>query len=400
MFMRFLLSMVLVSGSFLTFAAAAYVPPQSDQDKLFDQAVQDYNSNRFPKAQEKFEQIQGAHAQEAKQYLDNIKAYMDAMTTADDIMRRSMDELDLKSVESAVQEYNKAIGIKSDGPGGLTRKLTNASKFKDHIEKSANQKAKDLCDKFVAARDQREQAAGFVCQLADSDPTYLCGGDAAGKLCKQYTISAIAEPTPPPTSKAKPTAIPEPTGRHSEMLREAKAAYESNDFQGARVVLESISSDPLAKDYLDQISRFQSYMAQAKLFSKASKYDQAGAAFEGAANIKPNGPGNPGAGVLQMKLFEGLDQFYSGDYPAAIQHLEDYTQGQGEKQALAHFYLGASKLARYLLGGQEDAKLQQDAMNDLKEAKQAGFSADTQEVSPAILQAYRNLPAKGAAPSQ
>jgi len=41
--------------------------------------------------------------------------------------------------------------------------------------------------------------------------------------------------------------------------------------------------------------------------------------------------------------------------------------------------------------GSEDATLQQDAMNDLKQAKQAGFKAATQDVSPKILQAYRDL---------
>jgi TolA-binding protein len=132
-------------------------------------------------------------------------------------------------------------------------------------------------------------------------------------------------------------------------------------------------------------------MAQAAQMSKDSKYGDARAAFTNAANIKADGPGNPGAGVLRMELAEGLEQFYSGHYDAAIQHLEKYAQSTGEKQPLAHFYLGASKLARFYVTGSEDAGLQKDALKDLAEAKQAGFEAESQEVSPKILQAYHDL---------
>jgi hypothetical protein len=380
MLIRFLLTMALVSGSFLTLEPAACALPQADQENLFSQAVKDFNDNRFPKAQETFAQIQGPHADDARQYLDKIKDYIDAKNAADDIMRRSMDELDLKTVESAIQEYKKAIVIKSDGPGSPGRKLESAQGMLRVIENR-------LCTNALeAARNsQFGEAANDSCMVADQDPAHLCGGDEAGKLCKQYTISSIPQTSPP--------APQEPTGKHSEMLKEARADYDSNDFQGARAVLASISSDPAAKDYLDRISRYQSSMAQAKLLSKGSKYEEARAAYEGAVGIKPNGPGNPHAGALQMELLEGLDQFYSGDYAAAIQHLGDYSQNRGEKLALAHFYLGASELARYFLGGKEDAKLQQDALNDLRDAKQAGFNADSQEVSPIILQAYRNLAA-------
>jgi hypothetical protein len=335
-----------------------------------------------------------------------------------------MDELDLKTVESAIQEYEKAIGIKSDGPGSPKRKLEGAQGMLRTIKKT-------LCNNALkAARSNHYgEAANDSCMVADQDPTYVCGGDEAGKLCKQFTISSIPgagpatpapapAPTPAPTRTTPPpstqtaaptqTATPaptpapapkQPTGAHFAMLQEAEAAYDGNDFQGARTVLKSIPADPVAKDYLDKISQYQSYIAQAKLLSKDSKYEEARAAYEGATSIKPNGPGNPRAGALQMELLEGLDQFYSGDYAGATQHLEDYSQNKGEKQALAHFYLGASELARYFLGGKEDAKLQQDALNDLRDAKQAGFNADSQEVSPIILQAYRNLAADSPPPS-
>jgi hypothetical protein len=99
-----------------------------------------------------------------------------------------------------------------------------------------------------------------------------------------------------------------------------------------------------------------------------------------------------------MELAEDLDRFYSGDYVAAIQHLEEYVRSRGERQPLAHFYLGASKLAFFFLTGNENAGLQQEALKYLKDAKQAGFMAESQEVSPKILQVYHDLELSSATP--
>ena len=92
-----------------------------------------------------------------------------------------------------------------------------------------------------------------------------------------------------------------------------------------------------------------------------------------------------------MELFVGLDQFYSGDYAQAILHLQNCAHNGLQKQPLVHFYLGASELGRYLVTGSEDANLRQEALNDLKQAKQAGFKTTGQDVSPKILQAYKDI---------
>lgn len=71
---------------------------------------------------------------EAQQYIDKIKAYLAAKATADEIMRRNLDQLDLKSVDSAIQTYEKAIRIKSDGPVQPARQLENARKTTVFVE--------------------------------------------------------------------------------------------------------------------------------------------------------------------------------------------------------------------------------------------------------------------------
>ena len=91
-----------------------------------------------------------------------------------------------------------------------------------------------------------------------------------------------------------------------------------------------------------------------------------------------------------MELLLGLDQFYSGDYASATQHLEASAKGNAGKPALVHFYLGASKLGQFFVTGSADDTLHQDALNELKQAKQDGFKP-TSDVSPKILDAYKAL---------
>lgn len=53
----------LILGIVLFPVLLAWALPQSEQDRSFKQAVQDYNNNRFTDAQAEFEQIKGTHAQ-------------------------------------------------------------------------------------------------------------------------------------------------------------------------------------------------------------------------------------------------------------------------------------------------------------------------------------------------
>jgi hypothetical protein len=369
---------------------------QADQDQLFAQALKDYNNNRFPDAQTEFEKVQGAHAREAQEYLIKIKTYDDAIETANDIMRRDADELDLPSVESAIQEYNVAISIKIDGPKMPKHQLLNANQYKDRIEK-------DLCEKSLAAHKKQQygEAARLSCTLKETDASYSCGDDPVSNLCARE--QGLAKVIPPGSPTAKKTSV---GGKISSdggsnpgnvTFVDGRADYEGNNFAAAREELAQVSGDKnasgdlrsTAKDYLDKIYRYQTFMSQAKQFSADSKYEDARTAFANAAKIKGNGPGNPWPSALRMELAEGLDQFYSGNYSAAIEHLDDYVRNSGEKQSLAHFYLGASKAGRAFLAGSQDVP--PDALKDLQDAKRAGFKADIQGISPRILQAYQKV---------
>lgn len=382
---------------------AQEVSPPAESEELFTRAVQDYTQNRFLMARTEFDKVHGTRAQDAQQYTTKINAYLEDMQIGADIMGRSEDELDAPSLEYAIQRYQDAVRIKPEGPGEPGKLLEKA---KGLYASRAQQRSvgmqgrdADFCAKALAAAKQHryKDAVLYSCPLANDNPAYSCGGYEAVQLCQQMSDLAKSEDSSSDESSdesSKERTIPAQTDG-SNLIGKAKAAYEKNDFEKARSLLAKAPGEQksAADDYIDKISRYQGYMAQAKQSSDASAYEEARTAFTSAASIKPDGPGDPGAQALIMQLEEGVDQFYSGDYVSATHSLETYAQGskEKEKESLARFYLGASKLARFFITGGEDSSLQQDALHDLKIAKQAGYKAKGDDLSPRILETYNSL---------
>jgi hypothetical protein len=301
-------------------------------------------------------------------------------------------------LEYAISELQVAIAIKADGPGQPQQQLEKARQLKEEIEKAPGNNRKDadqsLCERALAAAKQShyKEARDLSCMLANDNPGFSCGGNEAVYICQLNAELAKMDKggTPPPSVSSPKESAPE---MHSASLDKAKTAYDNNDFPRARALFQKITGDskPAADEFLDKISRYTDSMASGEKFSRDAKYDEAHGAFLSAASIKPDGPGNPQIRAATMELFLGLDRFYSGDYAAATQHFAAFAQANTGKQALVHFYLGASKLAQFFVTGADNASLHDDAMNDLKLAKQAGFKAPGQDISPKILQAYNQL---------
>jgi hypothetical protein len=366
--------------------------PQAGQDDLFNQAVDAYSHNQFPQALAKFQQVSGSHAQEAQQYISKMKAYQEALEVAKSILDRSPDEQDAKSVAFAIQQVEGAMKIKPDGPWKPADLLARANELKAQVEKVHADRSKamdsDYCARALAASQEHhfKDAARYICAVADDNPGYSCGGDEAVHMCNLNTELAKID------KSSSPSSVPEENS-HSSSFDKAKAAYDKNDFTHARNLFQrvDVASKPEADQYLDKISRYNDAIASGERLSRDDQYDQARAAFLSAAAIKSDGPGDPQTRASAMELFVGLDQFYSGDYGSAIQHLQNCARTGTQKQPLVRFYLGASELAKFFVTGSEDASLQQDALNDLKLAKQAGFKSTGQDISPKILQVYKDL---------
>ena len=384
--------------------AWARAPFQDSPDALFAQAVDAYNRNQFAQARAKFQQVSGAHTQEAQQYIARMKAYQDAMEVAKSAMNRSPDEQDANNLAFAIQQLQQAIKIKPDGPWNPAEQLAKAREQKAQFEKThaASSQAMDteFCAKALdAAQKHRfKDAAQYSCAVANDNPGYSCGGDEAVHMCQVNTDLAkldkgSTDSNAPARTAPRRTAPTETESAAPSALDQAKAAYDNNDFEGADTLLQRIDADSQAAAtvYLDKISRYNDAFTSGEKQARAGQYESARASFLAAAVVKPDGPGDPQNRASAMELFLGLDQFYSGEYESAIQHLQECARTGTQKQPLVRFYLGASKLARFFVTGSEDSTLRQDALNDLKQAKQAGFKTTGQDVSPKILQAYKDL---------
>ena len=409
------LKRILISGLTCVFFLSGGGSAQSDQDSLFSSAVQLYQQNQFRGALDKFKQVNGSHAAEAKAYVGKINTYVEAWSAATTVLQRSSDERDARSLDYAIQELQIAMSIKADGPGHPDQQLARARQMKLDLQQGTSSGLKkpnansdtskdgdaSLCDRAVAAAAQHDykQASKLSCMLANENPAYSCGGNEAVYLCHLNTdlvkdLSTTDQPKKPVAVQQSAPVTPalKPMAVANGDFEKAKAAYDKNDFERARALFEKVNGDAksAAGEYLDKISHYSNSVSSGEKLSRDGKYADAQAAFLNAAGIKLDGPGNPQGRAGAMELLLALDQFYSGDYASATQHLEACAKANAGKPALVHFYLGASKLGQFLLTGSEDDVLHQDALNELKQAKQDGFKP-TSDVSPKILDAYKGL---------
>ncbi len=366
--------------------AAFQSSSESEQEDRYNQAVQAYTQNRFTDARTLFEGVRGSHSEEAKKYLGNIKAYKDAMEEAEGIMQRSPDELDPANLDVAIAKYQEAIAIKSDGPWKPKEKLEKATALKASLKRSGpsiEARERDLCSKFLNASKAHsyDQAKLMACALGNDDPAFSCGGDEAGPLkTGQNALVSAAGVHPNPTIPKDP-------------FEKAKAAFDANDFEKARSEFQRVTGDDKAsaQEYLERINQYQSSMKEAARLAHDSKYEEARAAYLEAANRKPDGPGNPQEQAGSMALLQGLTQFYAGNYSQARESLAAYVQDNTTKANLAHFYMGACEMSRFFLAGGQDGSLREEALNDFRKAKEAGFQPKNLEVSPKILKVYEEL---------
>ena len=92
-------------------------------------------------------------------------------------------------------------------------------------------------------------------------------------------------------------------------------------------------------------------------------------------------------------LAKGIREFYQGLFEKAETHISDYLDVNGSKTGLSQFYMGASKLTRFYLGGERDAGLKRDADAAFRLAKKtSGFNPPGESyLSPKILKAYQDV---------
>ncbi|HET7440622.1 MAG TPA: hypothetical protein VFJ47_04910, partial [Terriglobales bacterium] len=341
-FIPFLLVLTLIACA----AAALAQNPASEQEDLFNQAVQAYGQNRLSDARTLFERIKGPHADEASKYISRIKTYIDAMQVADSIMSRSADELDAENLDFAIKEYQEALAIKNDGPWHPKEKLDKAVALRVKVRSVADDRYRGICQRAVDAASTRNYklAQNLSCLLANDKPSYSCNGNEVVLMCQEMRDlakngSGELDTQPKASGRAeKPPAL-----NHSSALTKAVAAYDKNDFKQAQALFQTVPEPDKqgVAEYIDKIERYQTAWQQAEKAAHENKYDQARAAYQDAMNIKPDGPGKPQEQIALMDLQAGIDDFYSGNYTQADQQLNTYMKESTDRVGLARFYIGA-----------------------------------------------------------
>jgi hypothetical protein len=303
------------------------VPPASDQ--TYSDAVQAYNANNFDTAKTLFQQVRGAHQQDAQNYINRINQYNSAMAECNRLA--STNPPQHRQAQSACED---AARIKPDGPGNPTMRAQ-------------------------AERDAANQPQGGGQQVAVNTPT------------------PEPRPQPQPPRQERNNAIKEPAAPQVDVgktLREADAARAKGDDQTAKTkyvaVLAADPGNQAARKALDEITAQEQAQPQAQQAAAPSA--------------------TPEADVM---LARAIGEYYRGLYIDAEGHIKDYQNVNGSKKALGYFYSGVSKLTRYFLGGENDKKLLNDAEAALRIAKtSSGFKAPGEDyVSPRILKVYNSL---------
>ncbi len=237
-----------------------------------------------------------------------------------------------RNYKDAQTAYADAARIKPDGPGDPRGKITDMQR--------------------LAAQ-------------ATSQPS---GGNTGTQVATTVT-------PPPPVSQPK-VIESKHTVDSARVIRDAQSAARKGDVATARQKLKTVlvldPGNAQAKAALDALPTENPVQQQAEAQKPAPKAGSEADAI----------------------LARGITEFYKGDYDAAEVHLKDYCELNGEKSALGYFYIAASKLTRYYLGGEKDSdkKLLNDAEANFRLAKKAdGFKPPEHFVSPRIMKVFQGV---------
>ena len=212
-------------------------------------------------------------------------------------------------------------------------------------------------------------------------------------------------------------------------FQQGEDAYQKNDFTTAQTLLLSINGarrDP-AQALLHNIDEYTKNFKAGLRLAQRRRYRQALQRYTAAQKIKEDGPWEIEAKIAQLqreiapeidsrnsqpqvtstqdddkapassedqKLVEAISNYCRGDYQRAENDLSGY-DGRGPKKALALFYLGASKLARYYLAGEpkDQSQVYQAAIASFRNVKQSvpDFRPPEQYVSPRIMKVFSEV---------
>lgn len=295
----------------------------------FDQAVQAYNRNDFNAARSQFSQLTSGKR------AGDANNYLNKIKQYESAIAEGDRLSAAGNHRQALSSYNDAATLKSDGPG-----------------------------------DPRGKASQMQARLS-------APAQAPAQSAPTQTVARIANTPTPPPRQIVAAAVKQPERPKldvGKLMREAAAARGKGDSAAAKgkylAVLAEDSNNAAARSALMALHQ-----------EEDNKPQQAAA------------PKIQASSEADVMLVRAISEYYQGAYSEAETHIKDYLGVNGSKTALSQFYLGASKLTRYYLGGSDDKKLYNDAQAAFRMAKKTdGFQPPGETfVSPKILKVYQSL---------
>jgi len=346
-------------------------------DDRYADGVKAFNSGDYETAAQKFNNIKsGSHVADAQAYLSTkipqAKAAA-ASASNDSAMAAKFDQ------GVAAYQRNDFSSAKNDFNGISGRHQSDAQTYLQKIKNY--EQAYSEGDRLADAKNYKGASSAY------SEAATVKGdgpGDPRGRISQMNQLAQSASTpvtvasnnpppvtnNPPPVSRPVAAAVVEsrPKVDVNATLRDAEGARRKGDLSRAiglyQKVLSADSSNAQARNGIEEMKK------------------------EAEASNKTIVAGSE----ADFMLAKGINEFYRQDFESAETHIRDYLDGAGSKAGLANFYLGASKLTRYILGGQQqnDHKLLVQAEDNFRSAKKvSGFTPPEKFVSPKIVKKFQ-----------
>ena len=345
-------------------------------DDRFADGVKAFNTGDFDTAEQKFKNVKsGPHMADAQAYLaSKIPQAKAAAANAsnENAMGAKFDQgvaaYQRNDFNSAKSAFNGISGKHQGDAQTYLQKIRNYEQAFAEGDSLANAKNyKGAANSYTEAASVKGDGPGDP-RGRVNQMNQLAQGGSTPAVVAHNNPPPVAN-NPPPVSRPIAAVVDSrPKVDVKSTLRDAEAARGKGDASKAmglyQKVLSADSSNAEARNGVAELKK------------------------EAEASNKTIVAGSE----ADFMLAKGINEFYRQEFESAETHIRDYLDGAGSKSGLANFYLGASKLTRYILGGeqQNDHKLLVQAEDNFRNAKKAqGFAPPEKFVSPKIVKKYQ-----------
>lgn len=401
------------------------------EKQLFDEGVQLFNQGNYDDAQQKFKQAQGIPLKTPR-YRDQVNKYLadiDARLGEDKLFSEAVKHFTDGNDTEARSRFNQIV---RGGGAKAAEARAYLQRLEDRREESAFNEGVRLLQggDYAGARSRLQEVVGlngkrkaeaerYLAQLEQGEREQRTFNEGERAFNQKRYSDAQASFRQVAGMNGNRKAEAERYLNRIETAVQEDAAFKAgvqkftqNDFDGARSEFQKVINmkGALVSDariYLTKIDArgrdprevAKQFVTDAQAAMGRKDYRAAVEKLSAATALDPN---NRDARRLlaesqqlaeEAPLRSGLQAYFEGKYDEAERQLNDYLNNNGKKQALAYFFRGATRSARYFLSGEKDASQKQRAQEDFRAAQKDNrrFRPPEKYVSPKVLALFAEV---------